>query len=104
MRCKPRAVFSRPQPNRCKLRRTICILCQGSVAECSKATAVIKSPKPPYTRFLVDSIPVPNPNLKWALRVELCPASNHPRDQVECGMWDVECGMWDVECGMWNVV
>jgi len=49
------------------------ILYRGSVAEWGKAAAVIETPKHPYTQLLVESIPVPDPQLKWAGRVELPP-------------------------------
>ncbi len=49
------------------------ILYQGSVVEWGKATTVIETPKHPYTQLLVDSIPVPDPKLKWTGRVDLPP-------------------------------
>jgi peptide/nickel transport system ATP-binding protein len=51
----------------------LCILYQGSVAERGKATAVIETPRHPYTQLLVESIPVPNPRFKWQGRVDLPP-------------------------------
>jgi len=49
------------------------ILYQGSVAEKGNAAALIKNPQHPYTRLLVDSIPIPSPKLKWQGRIELPP-------------------------------
>lgn len=49
------------------------ILYQGSIAEKGNVTALIQNPQHPYTRLLVDSIPIPNPNLKWQSRIELPP-------------------------------
>ncbi|MGC8780202.1 MAG: ABC transporter ATP-binding protein [Anaerolineae bacterium] len=49
------------------------ILYQGSIAEQGNAAALIKSPQHPYTRLLVNSIPVPSPRRKWQDRVELPP-------------------------------
>lgn len=49
------------------------ILYQGSIAEKGRTTAVIDRPQHPYTQLLVDSIPVPNPRLKWQGRVDLPP-------------------------------
>ncbi len=43
----------------------ICLLYQGSVAERGVTTAVIENPKHPYVQLLVDSIPVPDPNIRW---------------------------------------
>lgn len=34
----------------------------GKAVECSETERVIKDPKHPYTRALVDAVPVPNPN------------------------------------------
>lgn len=43
----------------------IVILYQGSVAEAGSVEEVIKTPQHPYTRLLVESIPVANPKTKW---------------------------------------
>lgn len=47
------------------------ILFRGSIAEHGPATAVIKSPQHPYSRLLVQSIPVPNPKRKWSGRISI---------------------------------
>lgn len=47
------------------------ILYRGSIAERGPATTVIKSPQHPYSRLLVQSIPIPNPKRKWVGRVEI---------------------------------
>ncbi|MDP2953432.1 MAG: ABC transporter ATP-binding protein [Chloroflexota bacterium] len=44
----------------------IVVLYQGSVAEVGDVELVIKRPQHPYTQLLVSSIPLPNPELKWA--------------------------------------
>jgi oligopeptide/dipeptide ABC transporter ATP-binding protein len=49
------------------------ILYQGSIAEKGNVAALIQNPQHPYTRLLVDSIPIPNPSLKWQSRIELPP-------------------------------
>ncbi len=47
------------------------ILYRGSIVEHGPATTVIKTPQHPYSRLLVQSIPVPNPKRKWAGRVSI---------------------------------
>ena len=44
----------------------IYMLYQGAVAEKGKATEVIEAPKHPYVQLLIESIPVPDPTIKWA--------------------------------------
>ena len=46
----------------------IYLLYQGSVAESGEAAAVIENPKHPYVQLLLDSIPVPDPSVKWGRR------------------------------------
>jgi peptide/nickel transport system ATP-binding protein len=41
------------------------LLYQGSVAERGPTVQVIENPKHPYVQLLIDSIPVPDPNIKW---------------------------------------
>lgn len=44
---------------------SIIILYRGSVAELGDVDRVIREPQHPYTRLLVDSIPVANPGQRW---------------------------------------
>jgi peptide/nickel transport system ATP-binding protein len=44
---------------------SILILYRGSVAESGDTELVMKSPKHPYVRLLIDSIPLPNPSKRW---------------------------------------
>ena len=44
----------------------IIVLYRGSVAEAGSVNLVVQTPKHPYTRLLVGSIPVPNPDHPWA--------------------------------------
>jgi peptide/nickel transport system ATP-binding protein len=48
-----------------QLSENIVILYQGRVAEVGDVERVIKDPKHPYTRLLVDSIPLPDPDAGW---------------------------------------
>lgn len=43
----------------------IYMLYQGAVAEHGRATSVIENPKHPYVQLLIESIPVPDPTIKW---------------------------------------
>lgn len=45
--------------------QNIYILYRGSVAEVGSVEKVIRDPKHPYTRLLVNSIPLPDPDLHW---------------------------------------
>lgn len=43
----------------------IYLLYQGAIAERGNTTNVIENPKHPYVQLLVDSIPVPDPKVRW---------------------------------------
>jgi len=43
----------------------IIVLCGGRVIEEGDAESVVRDPLHPYTQFLVDSIPIPNPYKRW---------------------------------------
>lgn len=43
----------------------IIVLYQGSVAEAGDVQAVVGDPQHPYTRLLISSIPLPDPDLRW---------------------------------------
>lgn len=49
----------------------IYILYQGSVAEVGSVDQVIKAPQHPYTRLLVSSIPLPDPDQPWGGETDL---------------------------------
>ncbi len=44
----------------------IIVLYRGSVAEAGSVDQVVQAPKHPYTRLLVGSVPVPNPDHPWS--------------------------------------
>jgi oligopeptide/dipeptide ABC transporter ATP-binding protein len=44
----------------------IIVLYRGSVAEAGSVDLVVRNPNHPYTRLLVGSIPVPNPDQQWS--------------------------------------
>lgn len=43
----------------------IYVLYQGSLAERGETGRVIENPKHPYVQLLIDSIPIPDPDVKW---------------------------------------
>lgn len=49
----------------------IYVLYQGSIAERGLTTTVIDTPKHPYVQLLVDSVPVPDPDIQWGEDIEL---------------------------------
>jgi peptide/nickel transport system ATP-binding protein len=51
--------------------QNIYILYRGSVAEVGSVEKVIKDPKHPYTRLLVSSIPLPDPDIHWGGEIEI---------------------------------
>jgi peptide/nickel transport system ATP-binding protein len=62
----------------------IYVLYQGSIAEKGDTVRVIENPKHPYVQMLIESIPVPDPNLKWNTDVTL-PSEEELRSQVDTG-------------------
>ncbi len=51
----------------------IYILYQGTIAEKGSTINVIDRPHHPYVQLLVDSVPVPDPNVKWQGEITLPP-------------------------------
>jgi peptide/nickel transport system ATP-binding protein len=51
----------------------IYVLYQGIVAEKGNTISVIDQPHHPYVQLLVDSVPVPDPNVKWKGEIVLPP-------------------------------
>jgi peptide/nickel transport system ATP-binding protein len=51
--------------------KNIYVLYRGSVVEVGSVEKVIKDPKHPYTRLLVSSIPLPDPDLRWGGESEI---------------------------------
>jgi len=67
----------------------IIVLYRGSVAEAGRVDEVVRNPSHPYTRLLVGSIPVPNPEHPWL--AESAPAlsdANARRGLSSCSFAD----------------
>lgn len=62
----------------------IFILYQGSVAEKGNTINVIDRPHHPYVQLLVDSVPVPDPDVKWQGEIVL-PSEEGMRGSVDSG-------------------
>jgi peptide/nickel transport system ATP-binding protein len=65
----------------------IIVLYRGSVMEAGDVEQVIREPKHPYTKLLVNSIPWPDPNQLWGEAVEANTKKVSP-DQVGCKFAD----------------
>jgi peptide/nickel transport system ATP-binding protein len=54
-----------------QISENIYIMYRGSVAEVGSVERVIKDPQHPYTRLLVSSIPLPDPDIHWGGETEI---------------------------------
>jgi peptide/nickel transport system ATP-binding protein len=62
----------------------IYILYQGIVAERGNTISVINHPHHPYVQLLVDSVPIPDPNVKWKGEIVL-PPEEEMRSSIHSG-------------------
>jgi peptide/nickel transport system ATP-binding protein len=62
----------------------IFVLYQGTIAEKGNTIHVIDQPKHPYVQLLVDSVPVPDPDIKWEGEIVL-PPEEEMRSSVHSG-------------------
>ncbi|MBI1278834.1 MAG: ATP-binding cassette domain-containing protein [Anaerolineaceae bacterium] len=62
----------------------IFILYQGTIAEKGNTIHVIDEPRHPYVQLLVDSVPVPDPDVKWEGEINL-PSDEEMRTSVNSG-------------------
>ncbi len=58
--------------------QNIYILYRGSVAEVGSVEKVIGDPKHPYTRLLVSSVPLPDPDVRWGGETEIKAKASAP--------------------------
>ncbi len=54
-----------------QISENIYILYRGAVAEMGGVEKVIKDPQHPYTRLLISSIPLPDPDIRWGREVDI---------------------------------
>jgi len=62
----------------------IFILYQGTIAETGDAIKVINEPHHPYVQLLVNSVPMPDPDIKWEGTIEL-PTEEEMRTSSKAG-------------------
>ncbi len=60
------------------------VLYQGIVTETGNTLSVINRPHHPYVQLLVDSVPIPDPNVKWKGEIVL-PAEEEMRSSIHSG-------------------
>ncbi len=65
----------------------IIVLYRGDVAEAGSVDAVVRNPSHPYTRLLVGSIPVPDPDRPWAAEASAA-LPNQTRSKSACKFAD----------------
>jgi peptide/nickel transport system ATP-binding protein len=58
--------------------QNIYVLYRGSVAEVGSVEKVINDPKHPYTRLLVSSIPLPDPDVRWGGETAIASKASTP--------------------------
>jgi peptide/nickel transport system ATP-binding protein len=81
--------------------QNIYILYRGSVAEVGSVEKVIKHPKHPYTRLLVSSIPLPDPDIHWGGESEIetkASTPSAPMAEVEGCKFSNRCPFVMAEC------
>ncbi|MEM7134539.1 MAG: ABC transporter ATP-binding protein [Chloroflexota bacterium] len=72
-----------------QLCETILMMYRGRVVEAGDVDSVIKDPQHPYTQLLVDSIPLPNPKVRWGEKEITRQAKNDgSTSSIGCGFAD----------------
>jgi peptide/nickel transport system ATP-binding protein len=61
-----------------QIAQNIYVLYRGSVVEVGSVEKVITEPKHPYTRLLVSSIPLPDPDIRWGGESEIAARASAP--------------------------
>lgn len=84
-----------------QISESIFIMYGGSVAEVGSVEKVIKDPQHPYTRLLVSSIPLPNPDIRWGTETDIestAAAANASRGQAQGCKFSNRCPFVMAEC------
>lgn len=63
----------------------IMILCHGRIVEEGRKEEVIREPCHPYTKLLMDSMPAPNPRMRWKEKTDLTTIESFKKLKVEKG-------------------
>ncbi len=81
--------------------QNIYVLYRGSIAEAGSVEKVIKDPKHPYTRLLVSSIPLPDPDIHWGGESEIetrASAPSAPLKEIRGCKFSDRCPYVTAEC------
>ena len=81
--------------------QNIYIMYRGSVAEVGSVDKVIKDPQHPYTRLLVSSIPLPDPDIHWGGEADIeakAAAPSAPLEEVHGCKFSNRCPFAMAEC------
>jgi oligopeptide/dipeptide ABC transporter ATP-binding protein len=71
---------------------SIAIMYQGSIVEMGPIDDVIENPLHPYSRLLIDSIPIPDPGQRWKEHIELPSREFQTQTLKGCKFYD-RCGV-----------
>jgi peptide/nickel transport system ATP-binding protein len=84
-----------------QISESIYVMYRGSVAEVGSVEKVIKDPQHPYTRLLVSSIPLPDPDIRWGGESDIERKATRPgaaREQVHGCKFSNRCPFVMAEC------
>ena len=84
-----------------QISENIYIMYRGSVVEVGSVEKVIKDPQHPYTRLLVSSIPLPDPDIRWGGETDIERKATTPgaaREHVEGCKFSNRCPFVMAEC------
>ncbi len=84
-----------------QISENIYVMYRGSVAEMGSVEQVIRDPQHPYTRLLVSSIPLPDPDIRWGGEAAVerqTSAANATKDQAQGCKFASRCPLVMAEC------
>ncbi|MGB9760478.1 MAG: ABC transporter ATP-binding protein [Thermoproteota archaeon] len=77
----------------------ILVLCHGKIVEEGPKNEIIEEPLHPYTKLLMDSVPIPDPAKRWAERLDLTSIESFKKLKVENGcIYSARCPYATDEC------
>ncbi|MEM1581716.1 MAG: ABC transporter ATP-binding protein [Candidatus Bathyarchaeia archaeon] len=77
----------------------IIVLCRGRIVEDGPKEDLIKEPLHPYTRLLVNSIPIPDPKHRWVEKVELRSIESFKEPDLKKCIFSERCPLFKEICG-----